>query len=189
MFMPICMSNTFSLCFLIHLVYVLSNTISLCLCLYVYLIHLVSECLHNSLLAFDTSIYIDVDRYLVHLVTQIIDMYLLHLVSECLHNSLLALCDTSEPEALCLFAQSCILCMLHNVYATLYIFCVCYTIYIVYVTHCVCYTMYIVYVAHSVYIVYVTHCRLRVEGLGQQKEAAFGHTQTSTLRKPLGFRV
>jgi hypothetical protein len=30
---------------------------------------------------------------------------------------------------------------------------------------------------------------LRVEGLGQQKEAAFGHTQTSTLRKPLGFRV
>ena len=150
MFMPICMSNTFSLCFLIHLVYVLSNTISLCLCLYVYLIHLVSECLHNSLLA---------------------------------------LCDTSEPETLCLFAQSCILCMLHNVYATLYIFCVCYTIYIVYVTHCVCYTMYIVYVAHSVYIVYVTHCRLSVEGLGQQKEAAFGHTQTSTLRKPLGFRV
>ena len=103
-------------------------------------------------------------------------MYLLHLVSECLHNSLLALCDTSEPEALCLFAQSCILCMLHNVYATLYIF-------------CVCYTKNIVYVAHSVYIVYVTHCRLRVEGLGQQKEAAFGHTQTSTLRKPLGFRV
>ena len=141
------------------------------------------------MLAFDISIYIDVDRYLVHLVTQIIDMYLLHLVSECLHNSLLALCDTSEPETLCLFAQSCILCMLHNVYATLYIFCVCYTIYIVYVTHCVCYTKNIVYVAHSVYIVYVTHCRLRVEGLGQQKEAAFGHTQTSTLRKPLGFRV
>ena len=155
MFMPICMSNTFSLCFLIHLVYVLSNTFSLCLCLYVYLIHLVSECLHNSLLAFDTSIYIDVDRYLVHLVTDyryVSTTFSLRVPAQQLAGIMWHKWARGavpiRTELHFVYVTQCVCCTIYIVYATLHILCmlhivyICYTlcIYIHYV-HCVCYTL------------------------------------------------
>ena len=147
MFMPKCMSNTFSLCFLIHLVYVLSNTFSLCLCLYVYLIHLVSECLHNSLLAFDTSIYIDVDRYLVHLVTDyryVSTTFSLRVPAQQLAGIMWHKWARGavpiRTELHFVYVTQCVcysiyfLCMLH------YIYCVCHTLCMLHYVHCVCCT-------------------------------------------------
>ena len=151
-------SNTFRLCFIIRLVYVLSDTFSLCLCLYVYLIHLVSDCLH-SLLTFDISKYIDIYRYLVHLGTDyryISNTFSLRVPAQLAGIMWHKWARGAVPmrtELHFVYFTQCVCCTIYIVYATLHILC---TLHIVYGTLCTLCMLHIVYIL----------CIFHIAGLG-----------------------
>jgi len=156
-------SNTFRLCFIIRLVYVLSDTFSLCLCLYVYLIHLVSDCLH-SLLTFDISKYIDIYRYLVHLGTDyryISNTFSLRVPAQLAGIMWHKWARGAVPmrtELHFVYFTQCVCCTIYILCMLHYIYCVCYTLCMLHYVHCVCYTLCIYCVCYTlcIYCVFST---------------------------------